>query len=95
MNALRKPTQAEHAAMQRLNAAYYATQQASRFDLRQRTPVFSCTAPARPADNDKPSRAMTWLTLIVASIAGMGIWAAVFYATWWAAGVYAAMQGAK
>jgi hypothetical protein len=47
MNPARIPTQAEHAAMQRLNTAYYATQQASRFDLRQRTPIFTCAAPAR------------------------------------------------
>jgi hypothetical protein len=46
MNPARIPTQAEHAAMQRLNTAYYATQQASRFDLRARTPIFTC-APER------------------------------------------------
>lgn len=89
----RIPTQAENAWAVN-DARRYAAVQASRFDHRNRTPVFTCTAPARRVENDAPSRGLTWLTLIVATVVGLGIWAAVMYATWWTVGLFFA-QGVK
>jgi hypothetical protein len=90
MNAVRIPTPAQNAWAVN-DARRYAAVQATRFDLRNRTPIFTCDSPATPDEE----RHLTWPALIVASLVGLAIWIAAGYAAWWAVGVYVAMQGVK
>lgn len=84
MTALRIPTPAQNDLILRDHAQRYAEIQA----LKRAESVARDACCDVAANDEAPSVVMEWAAHIGSYIAGLGTWAAVGYATWWAAGLF-------
>lgn len=80
MNAVRIPTPAQNDVIRRDHARRYAEVQSMRPDVAAAGMAFCDAA------NDEAE--LRWPVVIGCVIAGLGMWAAVGYATWWAVGFF-------